>query len=130
MLQVVFALTALTLVASAILYAHHNVEKERKEIKPHVHRWRAITEWARQCSDRKCSEIEVEDGAPDGMPEYLRLMTTRLAKEDPIREALIYRDHDPRMSLIDGKTCDSCGRIYPAVFAWCPYCNDAPEPSH
>lgn len=95
---------------------------------PHEHQWRQVTEFVRQCNDRKCSAVEFPVNPPDGMREYVGLMTTRQAKENPKLEASIYPSLDPRMIAdgSDGVKCEKCARVYPAFFPWCPYCDPRP----
>ena len=95
---------------------------------PHEHQWRQVTEFVRQCNDRKCSAIEYPVNPPDGMREYVGLMTTREAKKNPKLEAQIYPSLDPRMIAdgSDGVKCKNCARVFPAFFPWCPYCDPRP----
>jgi hypothetical protein len=95
---------------------------------PHKHRWRQVTPYVRQCNDRKCSIVEFSDDPPDGMREYVELMTTRQARENPKREASIYPSLDSKMIADgrDGVKCWECARIFPAMFPWCPYCDPRP----
>ena len=129
----IFSLVIICLVLLGLLFASREVEKERQELEtktqlPHPHVWRSITEWARRCTI--CGVIEISPDAPEGMPEYIQAMTTRLAVEDPIREALIYSAHDPRMIRIGANVCELCQRPYPKFYPHCPYCDDRPEPSY
>lgn len=95
---------------------------------PHEHQWRQVTEFVRQCNDRKCSAVEYPVNPPDGMREYVGLMTTREARKNPKLEAQIYATLDTRMIAdgTDGVKCEKCTRVYPVFFPWCPYCDPRP----
>lgn len=129
---VVLTLLALLIVSQIHVWRERReLAKERALKAPHVHRWRQITEFARQCDDRTCAEIDIADGSPDGMPDYMKLMTTKQAGKNPVQEAEIYKTLDPRMLHGEGtagKLCDECFRVYPKFCPWCPYCDPRPIP--
>jgi len=126
----IFGLVIVCAVLLAILFSYRQIEEERKELAAHTHVFsQRITEWARRCS---CGAMEIDPNAPDGLPQYLRIMTTRQAKEDPIREGLIYQSLSNSMTHGDGTPglrCDECSRVYPRFYPHCPYCKPDPEPS-
>lgn len=132
MTYVIIFLVALILVLTAILFAQRQVEQEKQELikqgGEHVHHWKQITEFARQCLDHRCRIVEVTDNAPDGMKTYLSLMTTERAREYPIEEAGLYPQFDPRMDKIAGNECPECWAVYPKDFPWCPFCDTRPIP--
>lgn len=108
-----------------------------KPIDPHKHEWRQITPFVRQCGIRECSEVEFGDSVPDGMTEYVKLMTSRQARIDPNGEASHYHELDSRAW---GPKCPACNRVigfpwnlpsdpFPltvgralAPLSQCPYC--------
>lgn len=79
-----------------------------QSVKPHEHRWRYITEFAKQCQERTCGKVETMGPVPDGMADYLDLMTTRKARIDPKGEASHYPEMDPRAW---GVKCPACERV-------------------
>jgi len=129
----VISLAVVCLILFLILLASRHVESERKELerKPHVHEFsEKVTDYARRC---KCGAMEISKDAPEGLPGYIRALTTKQAKEDAIREAVIWASQQSIMQHgegTDGALCDKCGRVYPRFYPWCPYCDDRPEPSH
>jgi len=91
---------------------------------PHIHDWRHISGYFRQCRDRNCGRVEqpAQEEVPEGMQDYLQIMTTEAAHRDPIGEAKKYAaDH-----LDYGRQCSVCGRVMVesdrATSFYCPYC--------
>ena len=74
----------------------------------HVHEWRQVTEFVRQCRHRECAAVEITDGAPDGMPEYVHLMTSQAARVNPNAQAQLYPGLDSRNW---GLKCPGCSRV-------------------
>lgn len=99
----------------------------------HEHEWREVTPFVRQCRFRECSKVEFGDSVPDGMMDYVNLMTSRQARVDPNGEASHYSELDPRAW---GPKCPTCDRVI--GFPWslpaspfgiasqlnCPYCQE------
>lgn len=97
------------------------------------HEWRHITEFVDRC--KKCGDVQFTGAVPEGMDEYVRLMTSRRAKEFPLEESFHYKELDPRAA---GPDCPYCERIigypedlprnpyYPAKQGGyrCPYCQN------
>jgi hypothetical protein len=93
-----------------------------EDSKPHTHDWRQITTYARQCRTRTCGLVEyLNSDVPEGMSDYLRLMTTRIAAQNPLEESMLYLQTDPRMM---GGKCKKCGRPKVEGRPSCPYCLD------
>jgi len=101
----------------------------------HAHEWRHITEFVKQCRIRTCGAVEFVGEVPDGMMDYVRLMTTRQARIDPKGEAGHYYEMEPRAW---GLKCPWCDRVIgdpeglPNVAArqnyeglTCPFCQGA-----
>lgn len=79
-----------------------------QSVKPHEHRWRYITEFAKQCQERTCGKVETMGPVPDGMADYLALMTSRRARTHPVEEAIHYKELDARAW---GAICPACERV-------------------
>ncbi len=106
---------------------------EKKNEKPHVHDWRYITEFAKQCRVPTCAALELRNEVPDGMGDYLALMTADHVKGHEVQQAQLYKDLDPKMH---GPQCPQCRRPVPERpelcaqnpfkpgerFKECPYC--------
>jgi hypothetical protein len=108
-------------------------EQPKPPEQQHVHRWMDITEYAHQCMDPRCGVVEFKDSIRniEGLETYILLMTTKQARDHPVREAELYRNLDPRMNAVNaGLTCATCFAVYPKFYTHCPYCDDKPEPSH
>lgn len=107
-------------------------EHEPRPVK-HEHEWRNVTEFVRQCRFRECGQVELIGSPPDGMSEYVSLMTSRQARISPIGEASLYANLDSRAW---GQKCMFCTRVIPdpdnlpmspflPVREYrCPYCNN------
>lgn len=99
--------------------------KTQPAAKPHVHRWRYVIKdeddfgHVRQCTDRKCGEVEILGDVAEGVQIYMDLMTSYAAKTDPIGQASDYVRLAPEAA---GERCQKCERILPEGYKTCIYC--------
>lgn len=109
------------LVIAAIVRKFGESETIEAPAPVHVHEWRYVTEFVRQCRERSCGEVEFIDPVPDGMMEYVSLMTAPAARQHPIDQAEQCKHLDSRMW---GRSCPDCKRIIPdePKDNLCPYC--------
>jgi hypothetical protein len=93
------------------------------------HDWRQVTEFVKQC--RTCKTYSVESDAPDGIADYMALLTSPSGRKDPIMAAGAYHFLDPRMS--QAMVCLNCYQPIPLLDELprnpflerelkCPYC--------